>query len=174
MFQVEFYKSIFNRSFFFDKCSFISTYQCPKIKSINIKVGAEVCSKFFYYKLLIFFYLITGQKPSVLIRTTSLRGIKKKKVMGCFLTLKKFDLFLNFFVFRQLSLIPFFKFFLLKKAGTSISFLIKQRTHDDDLLSQLLKIYESFSYYVVFQTTAITPAHLQTLLTNFKIPNSLK
>lgn len=174
MFQVELYKSIFNRSFFFDKCSFVSIYQCPKIKSITLRLGTEVCSKFLYSKLLIFFYLITGQKPSVLIKNISSRGIKKKIVSGGLLTIRKFDLFLNFFVFRQLPLIPFFKFFSIKSGSYNVPFVIKQRTQDDDLLSQALKISEPFKYCVVLQTNSNTSIHLQTLLNNFKIPTQFK
>jgi hypothetical protein len=170
MFQIGLYKSIFNRSFFFDKCTFTNIYQCPKFKSITVRVNLDTCSKFLYYKLLIFFYLLTGQKPTVLIKKCSLRGIKKKKIVGLSLTLRKFELFTSFFVFRQLPLVPFFRSFLIKNLITSVSFGIEQRTQDDDVLLQLLKINDPFHYFVTFQTTANTTAKLQTLLIASKVP----
>lgn len=117
---------------------------------------------------------MTGQKPLILIKNASLRGIKKKKVMGLSLTLRSFEQFLNFFIFRQLSLIPFFKSFSLKNTTTKVSFIIKQKTQDDDLISQLLKIDGAFPYRIMIQTTTSKLIYLQTLLINYKIPIQLK
>jgi hypothetical protein len=170
MFQIGLYKSIFNRSFFFDKCAFTNVYQCPELKSITVRVNFDICSKFLYYKLLVFFYLLTGQKPTTLVKNFSLRGIKKKKIMGISITLRKFDLFSYFIIFRQLPIVPFFRFFLIKNLTTTASFVLNYRTQDDDILSQLLKISDSFTYFLTFKTTASTSSNLQTLLVNFKLP----
>jgi hypothetical protein len=170
MFQIELYRSIFNRSFFFDKCTFKNLYQCPKFHSIMVRINFDNCSKFLYYKLLVFFYLLTGQKPTTLIKNCSLRGVKKKKIIGISLTLRKFELFYCFLVFRQLPLVPFFRSFLIKNLIATASFVFEQRTQDDDILLQLLRIIEPVTYLVIFQTTACTSSHLQTLLRNFKVP----
>jgi ribosomal protein L5 len=170
------YKSLFNRSFFFDKFYFKNNYQCPKISSVCLRVGSPVYlnSKFKFYKILILFYLLTGQKPKILIKIHTLRGVKKKKIVGLLLTLRKNISFFNFLVLRQLPLILFFQPFNVKFFTFNFSFSLIQKTHDDDILYQLLKISDNFKYQITLCTTAISTFQLQTLLLNFKIPCQMK
>src|SRR5690348_7139066 len=135
------YKSLFNRSFFFDKFSFRNNYQCPQVSSVRLRLNSPsyLIFKFKFYKILILFYLLTGQKPNILIKMYSLRGIKKKKIIGLLITLRKDISFFNFLVFRQLPLVPFFQPFRINKVTFNFSFSLIQKTHDDDILFQLLK-----------------------------------
>ena len=174
--RIAFYKSLFNRSFFFDKFYFKNSYQCPQVRSLRVRVSSPVYlkSKFKFYKILILFYLLTGQKPRILIKMYNVRGIKKKKIIGILLTLRKNTSFFNFIIYRQLPLIRFFQSFNLKNFTFNFSFSLTQKTQDDDILCQLLKISDIFKYQVTLNTTAISTFQLQTLLINFKIPCKIR
>lgn len=172
--QLKFYKSLFNKSFFVDKFYFDNSYQCPRIKTIVIKftVNSQFEFKFKFYKVLLAFYLLTGQKPKLLIKNYNLRGVKGKKVLGLLLTLKSYDFFLNFLILRQLALISFFKPFSLDKKYSFTAFLT-QKTQDDDILFQLLNMPKLYKYQICLNLTSVSKFQLQTLLLNFKIPCQL-
>lgn len=84
------YKSIFTQIFLFDKFLLSNIYNCPKLDSIVIysKFLSDLKVTNNFYRLLVLLYLTTGQKPQILIRTHSIRGLKKKKLSGLWLTLR--------------------------------------------------------------------------------------
>ena len=96
--QLKFYKSLFHKSFFVDKFFLDNYYQCPQLKTIVLKFIMNSQFKFEFCKAVLMFYLLTGQKPKLLIKNYNLRGIKKKKVLGLLLTLKNYEFFLNFLI----------------------------------------------------------------------------
>jgi len=111
--NISLYQTLSSKNFFLDKFNFKNVYQCPIINSLSIKISVTpiLGSKSNFYKILIFLYLLTGQKPSILIEKYSVRGIKKKKIKFIFTVLRKSNLnnFLKFIVFRKLSFLPFLK-----------------------------------------------------------------
>jgi hypothetical protein len=170
--KVNLYKSLFNKSFFFDKISYNNVYQCPRITAVITKFF--ICSQFnirksAFTKVVLLFYLLIGQKPKFLVKNCNIRGIKKKKIFGLIITSQNYDFFLDFLVFRQLPLISFFQKFLLNE-GFGFTFDIKQKIHDDDILFQVLKVADTLRYQVRLSTTSLCKSQLQTLLINFKIP----
>jgi ribosomal protein L5 len=169
--QLKFYKSLFNKSFFIDKFSFDSIYQCPQINTLTVLliINSHFGFKFKFYKVILSFYILTGQKPKILVKNYNLRGIRKKKVVGLILNLKHYEFFLNILILRQLALIPFFRPFSLSERS-KFFININQKTYDDDILFQLLKISEVFKYQIFFNTNSSCKFRLQTLLINFKIP----
>src|SRR6185312_9958065 len=108
--QIYFYKNLYSKSFFFDKFSFDNVYQYPKFSSLQLKVvfpsNIEV-NKIKICKIISMFYLLTGQKPQLVIENCRLRNIKRKKVVGVFLTMHQpqYKYFFDFLIQRQLALV---------------------------------------------------------------------
>ena len=173
--KVELYKSLFSKSFFFDKFILTNIFQYPKISYLKIKffISSQLnLSKLKYCKIILLFYLLTGQKPKVLIKNYKIRAIKRKKVTGLLLTLHQYDYFLDFLIKRQFALIPFFKPFLIRNIST-FNFDISQSIHDDDLLFQVLQFTDVINYKLCLKTVSSVKSHLESFLINFKIPCKL-
>ena len=65
--QIQIYKQLFSKSFFFDKFIFVNIYQYPKIKSLKIQFTIShqlELNKFKFCKLVLFFYLITPPRQN--------------------------------------------------------------------------------------------------------------
>ena len=90
--------------------------------------------------------------------------------MGLYFTLAKNNYFLNFITLRQLPLVAFFRHLVVGKSTTSFSFVVKQKTQDDDTLLQALKISDPFNYQVNLQTNTVATQVLSSLLAATKIP----
>jgi hypothetical protein len=172
--KVRLYKNLFHKSFFFDKFLVKNVYQCPKITSLQIKFlissSKLLLHKVQFAKLILFFHLMAGQCPQILIKDCNLRSTQRKKIIGLSLTLKNYAYFLNFLIYRQLTLLtPSYtspKIFFQK----TLTLKISHKIHDDDIFYQTLKLVESLTYQVTITSNSITKFHFQTLLLNFKIP----
>jgi hypothetical protein len=174
--QVHTYKKLFSKSFFFDKFFLDNVYQFPKFSSLNLQFSIPVKTEFnkiMFCKVLSTFYLLTGQKPQLLVKNCSLRNIKRKKVMGMFITMHQpqCKAFFDFLVQRQFVFsVLSFQSGLAVKDKSTFAFNVRQKIHDDDILYQLLKISDFIRYQVCLKSTSLTKAHLQSLLVSWKIP----
>ena len=173
--QIQLYKNLFSKSFFFDKFLFDNVYQYPKFSSLKLKFFLppkfEV-NKIKFCKIVSLFYLLTGQRPQLLIRNCSLRNLKRKKIIGLLLTIRQpqYHYFFDFLIQRQLALtVPVVPSFSLAHKAT-FTFEVVQKVQDDDLLFQALKVSDFVRYQVCLKSTSLSKSHLQTLLINLKIP----
>lgn len=172
--QVQLYKNLFSKSFFFDKFLFDNVYQYPKFSSLKLKFFLSSKSEFNkikFCKIVSLFYLLTGQRPQLLIKNCSLRNIKRKKIIGLLLTVRQsqYNYFFDYLIRRQFALaVPSFQPFLLAHKSTFI-FEIAQKIQDDDILFQLLKVSDFVRYHVCLKSTSLSKSHLQSLLINLKI-----
>lgn len=88
---------------FFDKHKTSNFYQCPQIHVLFLRVeGFENRSSL--YKLLILFYLILGQRPSLFFECYNVRGIRKQRLKFFFIKVRRelVLLFIQSVFFRQL------------------------------------------------------------------------
>jgi hypothetical protein len=171
--QVQLYRNLFSKSFFFDKFLLNNVYQYPKINSLELKfsnLSQLGLNKIKFCKIVLLFYLLTGQQPQLLIKNCNLRNIKRKKIVGLVLTMHQYDYFFNFLIQRQLALMSsFFPAFLLTQEST-FTFEVTQKVQDDDILFQVLKVSDVLKYQVCLKSTSLLKSHLQSLLINLKIP----
>lgn len=171
--KVKLYKSLFHKSFFFDKFLIKNIFQCPKITYLQLKFfvsSRSIENKFQFTKMILFFYLLTGQYPQLLTRYSNLRNTQRKKIIGLHITVHNYMFFLNFLVFRQLTLLtPAYKNLHIISSKT-LTLNLSHKVHDDDFFYQALKIAELLKYQVTINSNALTKSQFQTLLVNFKIP----
>lgn len=170
--QVQIYKQLFSKSFFFDKFIFVNIYQYPKIKSLKIQftVFPQLgINKFKFCKLVLFFYLITGQRPHFLVKSCNVKNTQRSKVVGLELNLHRCGYFFDFLISRQLPLIAsVFQSFLF--INNSFIFEVIQKIQDDDILFQALQVPDSLKYQICLKSNSFLQSHLQSLLINLKIP----
>jgi hypothetical protein len=170
--QVQIYKQLFSKSFFFDKFNFVNIFQYPKIKSIKIQftVFPQLgINKFKFCTLILFFYLITGQRPHFLMKNCNIKNTQRTKVAGLELNLHQYVYFFDFLIRRQLSLMTsVFQSFLL--INNIFIFEVIQKIQDDDILFQALQVPDSLKYQICLKSNSSLQSHLQSLLINLKIP----
>lgn|SRR5256885_12221192 len=170
--QIQIYQQLFSKSFFFDKFTFGNIYQYPKIKSLNIQfiISPKLeINKFKFSKLVLFFYLVTGQRPQFLMKSCNIKNTQSRKIIGLELTLHQYLYFLEFVVRRQLPLMTsLFQSSLL--SNNIFTFEIIQKIQDDDILFQALQILDSIKYQICLKSNSFLRSHLQSLLINLKIP----
>lgn len=170
--QVQIYKELFSKSFFFDKFNIGNIYQYPKINSLKVQfmISSKFeINKFKFSKLLLFFYLVTGQCPHFLVKNYNVKNKQCNKIIGLQLTLHHYIYFFDFLIRRQIPvMISDFKSILL--TNKVFVFEVSQKIQDDDILFQALQILDSIKYQVYVQSNSLLHSHLQTLLINFKIP----
>lgn len=174
--QVQLYKTLFSKSFFFDKFLVDNVYQCPKFSSLKLKFflpSKSELNKIKFCKVVALFYLLTGQKPQFLIKNCSLRNIKRKKIIGLLLTMRhaQDSYFFDFLFRRQLATSSFQPFFLTHKS--TFTFEVHQKIQDDDILFQALKVSDFMRYQICLKSTSLLKSHLQSLLISLKIPCTL-
>lgn len=171
--QIQIYKQLFSKSFFFDKFIFVNIYQYPKIKSLKIQftISPQLeLNKFKFCKLVLFFYLITGQRPHFLVKSCNVKNTQRRKVVGLELNLYKYVYFFDFLIRRQLSLITsVFQSFVFIN-NTIFIFEIIQKIQDDDILFQALQVPDFLKYQICLKSNSFLQSHLQSLLINLKIP----
>lgn len=173
--KLELYKYLFYKSFFFDKYLVKSVYQCPKIQFLKLKflLSSQVdLTKFKFCKLIFLFYLITSQRPKLLVQSCNLRNTQHKKITGFRLTLHRCTFFINFLMQRLVIFSSIYQPILLtyKRA---LTFEISQKVQDDDILSQCLNISNLLKYQVTLISNSKLKSHLRSLLFVFKIPCKL-
>lgn len=165
------YCLIFHKMFFIDKFRIKNNFQCPILNKFIVKVPfcSNISTKAEFYKLVVMFYLLTGQKPKILVTRCSLQGLKKVQVCGIVLHLLTSNFFFKFLIFRSLPLTPQFTPFKIF-SGKNFNFLLSQKTQDDDILLQLLHLSSLFSYQILMQTRVTSKDFLKTSLISLKIP----
>jgi hypothetical protein len=170
--QIQIYQQLFSKSFFFDKFTFGNIYQYPKIKSLNIQFIScpkLELNKFKFCKLVLFFYLVTGQRPQFLIKSCNIKNTQSTKIVGLGLTLHHYFYFLELLIRRQLPLMAsLFQSSLL--SNNIFTFEVSQKIQDDDILFQALQIVDSIQYQICLKSNSFLRSHLQSLLINLKIP----
>lgn len=163
------------KMYFFDKFNLKNTFQYPMLKQFSIKV--PFCSSIFrkieLYKLLLFLYLLSGQKPKILVAHRSLKGLKKVQIRGLSLDLAISNLFLKFIIFRSMPLMTQFALFKPYQSET-FNILLKYKTQDDDILLQLLNLTSRFSYQLSIKSHLIPKDYRKTLLISLKVPCKIK
>lgn len=171
------YKSLFHKSFFFDKFFLKNVFQCPKITFLQLKffnsTAKVTLNKVQFAKLFLLFYLLTGQRPQLLTKYCNLRSAQRKKVMGLLLTLHNYMYFFNFLTHRQLALLTpeYFASKLISRKALTLS--ISHKIHDDDIFYQALKLIDLLPYQITLNSNALSKAHFQALLVSFKVPCTL-
>jgi hypothetical protein len=169
--QIQIYQQLFSKSFFFDKFTFGNIYQYPKIKSLNIQFiiypKLEI-NKLKFCKLILFFYLIMGQRPQFLIKSCNIKNTQSSKIIGLKLTLHHYFYFLELLIRRQLPLMA--SLFQPSLINNIFTFEVIQKTQDDDILFQALQILDSIKYQICLKSNSFLRSHLQSLLINLKIP----
>jgi hypothetical protein len=171
--KVRLYKNLFHKSFFFDKFLTKNVFQCPKITSLQLKLFSSLqlgLNSLKLSKLILLFYLLTGQCPQLLLKQCNLRNTQRNKVLGLQLTLQNYASFFNFLTHRQLSLLtPSYQVQQLIQQST-VTLNITHKVYDDDILYQAIKLTDLIKYQIIISSNALTKSHFCTLLTNFKIP----
>lgn len=164
------YKSLFSRSFLLDKFSYDSFYQCPKIEMSTLRFDtiSQVASKVKLCRLMLMFYIVSGQKPKVLTKGFNLRGVRKKRVLGMVVSLKDYAPFLDFIIIQELPRISSFKAVLLRKKG-NIVITLNQKIQEKCILCRVLGISE-VNYSIHTKVLSLSKYHTQALLLCFKIP----
>jgi len=169
--QIQIYQQLFSKSFFFDKFTFDNIFQYPKIKSLNMQfiISSKLeINKFKFCKLVLFFYLVTGQRSQFLIKSCNIKNTQSNKVIGLKLTLHRYFYFLELLIRRQLPLMTSFQPSLL--THNIFTFEVIQKTQDDDILFQALQILDTIKYQICLKSNSFSRSHLQSLLINLKIP----
>jgi hypothetical protein len=145
---------------------------CPSVIKATLKVPLRR-SGFTRNKLvrvLLLFYLITGQKPQLLIQSYSFRGIKKKGIIGFGLHFCKTSSFLETLTYRQVAVLSLSSVHTETSSGSGFSLFYK--TQDDDMLAQEIKIFDTFEYNIFLATKAFSVSHMKSLVQFLKIPLS--
>lgn len=161
----------FYKMFFFDKFTIKNSFQCHTVKQFAVKVPflPTIFKKFELYKLLVTLYLLSGQKPKLVITYRNIQGLKKIFISNIISHIQPSNLFIQFLIYRSLALKSSFAPFVIT-TNKNFGFVLKQKTQDDDILSQLLNLTSSFSYHILVKTDFSYPIFLQALLYSFKIP----
>lgn len=172
--QVQLLKIIFSKTFFFDKYQVNNIYQYPQINTLELKffISAHFgLNKFKLAKIVLLFYMLTGQRPKFLTKIYNVRNIKRTKIVGLLLTMHQYSYFFSFLVQRQLSLSTTQSFqSLVLTHESTFTFEVTQRVYDDDILFQALKLLDILKYQISLKSTSLVREHLRSLLIGFKIP----
>lgn len=168
------YQLMLYKMFFFDKFTVKNSFQCPTIKQFTIIIPflSTIFQKFELYKLITLLYLLSGQKPKLVITSKNFQGLKKVVITKIISHIQPSNFFIKFLICRSLALRSSFNPFVIT-TNKNFEFGLKQKTQDDDILYQILNLTSSFTYHILVKTDCLKASFLQTLLFSFKIPCKL-
>lgn len=169
------YCLMFHKMFFMDKFKIHSNFDYPILKSFIIKIpflSDTPFTKVEFSKLILLFYLLSGQKPKILITYCNTHGVKKVQISGLILHSSTSNFFFKFLLSRSLPITSQFTPFEIF-SGNNFNFFMNQKTQDDDILCQVLNLSFKFSYQILMQTQIKSKDYLKTSLISLKIPCKL-
>lgn len=170
--KINFYQQLFYKNFFIDKFLVKNIFQCSNIKNFTIQLipNLKIYSKVNFSKIVLLFYLLTGQKPKIFLKNCFTKGLTKKRITHFLITLNIFDFLRNFIIFKQLTLVTSSNFFLPKFSHKIFTLFLNYKFQDDDILLQELKISEFFKYQIFLKVSSRNFFHFQSFLIGLKIP----
>ena len=89
------YKALFQKSFFFDKFGYHNIFQLPKIRAVQLTAHTHLENKLAVSKLILLFYILTGQKPRILLKDVVVRSTRRKRITGLSITVQQYEQFLD-------------------------------------------------------------------------------